>query len=112
MQTAIKLRTRTAEDQGTAISGREKPLLVEPYVFAEWRVRRVGIDYHVDVEGHFYSVLYRFARAEVEVRLTGRTVEIFATGERIAVHLRSSGNGTESLNPLKLLEAGDQLAFV
>ena len=27
-----------------------KPLPVEPYVFAEWRIRRVGIDYHVDVE--------------------------------------------------------------
>ena len=48
-----------------------KPLPIEPYVFAEWRLRRVGIDYHVDVEGHFYSVPYRFARSEVEVRLTG-----------------------------------------
>jgi transposase len=70
-----------------------KPLPSEPYVFAEWRVRRVGIDYHVEVERHFYSVPYRFARAEVEVRLTGRTVEIFARGERIAVHMRASGNG-------------------
>ena len=70
-----------------------KPLPVEPYVFAEWRIRRVGIDYHVEVEHHFYSVPYRFARSEVEVRLTSRTVEIFAKGERIAVHLRSSGNG-------------------
>ena len=70
-----------------------KPLPTEPYVFAEWRVRRVGIDYHVDVEGHFYSVPYRFARSEVEVRLTGRTVEIFVKGERIAAHMRSSGNG-------------------
>jgi transposase len=70
-----------------------KPLPTEPYVFAEWRVRRVGIDYHVDVEGHFYSVPYRFARSEVEVRLTGRTVEIFVKGERVAVHMRSSGNG-------------------
>jgi len=69
-----------------------KPLPVEPYVFAEWRIRRVGIDYHVDIEDHFYSVPYRFARSEVEVRLTGRAVEIFAKGERIAVHLRSSGN--------------------
>ena len=70
-----------------------KPLPVEPYVFAEWRARRVGIDYHVDVDKHYYSVPHRFARAEVEVRLTGRSVEIFARGERIAVHLRSSGNG-------------------
>ena len=66
---------------------------IDPYVFAEWRVRRVGIDYHVDVEGHFYSVPHRFARNEVEVRPTGRTVEIFAKGERIVVHRQSSGNG-------------------
>jgi transposase len=70
-----------------------KPLPVEPYVFAEWRARRVGIDYHVDIDRHYYSVPYRFARDAVEVRLTGRTVEIFAKGERIAAHLRSSGNG-------------------
>src|SRR5919106_7037091 len=76
-----------------------KPLPTEPYVFAEWRVRRVGIDYHVDVEGHFYSVPSRFAQAEVEVRLTGRTVEIFVKGERIAVHLRSSGNGKHTTVP-------------
>jgi transposase len=70
-----------------------KPLPAEPYVFAEWRARRVGIDYHIDIDKHYYSVPHRFARAEVEVRLTGRSVEVFARGERIAVHLRSSGNG-------------------
>ena len=70
-----------------------KPLPVEPYVFAEWRIRRVGIDYHVDVDRHYYSVPYRFAKEAVEVRLTARTVEVFAKGQRIAAHLRSSGNG-------------------
>jgi transposase len=69
------------------------PLPVEPYVFAEWRIRRVGIDYHVDVDRHFYSVPYRFAKEQVEVRLTARTVEVFVKGERIAAHLRSSSNG-------------------
>ena len=68
-------------------------LPIEPYVFAQWRICRVGIDYHVEVEKHFYSVPYRFARAEVEARLTSRTVEIFVKGERIAVHQRGSGNG-------------------
>jgi transposase len=76
-----------------------KPLPAEPYVFAEWRVRRVGIDYHVDVGGHFYSVPYRFARAEVEVRLSSRSVEIFAKGERIAVHLRGAGDGRHTTVP-------------
>jgi transposase len=67
-------------------------LPAEPYSFAEWRLRRVGVDYHVELEGHFYSVPYRFARSEVEVRLTPRAVEIFLKGERIAAHLRASGN--------------------
>jgi hypothetical protein len=41
-----------------------KELPGEAYCFAEWRLRRVGLDYHVDVEAHFYSVPYRFARRE------------------------------------------------
>jgi len=69
-----------------------KSLPAELYEFCEWRLRRVGIDYHVEVDAHYYSVPYRFARAEVDVRLTARTVEIFLKGERIAAHLRMSGN--------------------
>jgi len=76
-----------------------KGLPSEPYAFAEWRLRRVGVDYHVEVEAHFYSVPYRFARSEVEVRLTPRTVEIFLKGERVAAHLRSSGNHRHTTIP-------------
>src|SRR5262252_5930012 len=76
-----------------------KPLPTEPYVFAEWRVRRVGVDYHIDIDRHYYSVPHRFARAEVEVRITGRTVEVFAKGERIAAHRRMSGNHGHSTLP-------------
>ena len=69
------------------------PLPSIPYVHAEWCLRRVGLDYHVEVERHFYSVPYRHARDQVEVRLTARTVEIFRDGQRIAAHVRGSGNG-------------------
>ncbi len=72
---------------------RLKPLPAEPYVLAQWRLRKVGLDYHVEVEGHFYSVPYRHARTSVEVRFTARTVEVFASGERIAAHMRGSGDG-------------------
>jgi len=72
---------------------RLKPLPAEPYGLAEWRLRKVGLDYHVDVEGHYYSIPYRHARASVEVRLTPRTVEVFLKGERIAAHMRGSGDG-------------------
>ena len=69
-----------------------KTLPIEAYVFSEWRAARVGIDYHIDARSHYYSVPYRYARAAVEVRLTARTVEIFLKGERIAAHMRMSGN--------------------
>jgi len=76
-----------------------KPLPAAPYVFAEWRARRVGIDYHVDVDGHFYSVPHRLARQQVEVRLTARTLEIFLKGERIAAHMRAGGKGKHTTIP-------------
>ena len=69
-----------------------KSLPTEPYEFSEWRTCRVGIDYHIEVAAHYYSVPHRFARAEVDARLTARTVEIFLKGERIAAHMRMSGN--------------------
>jgi len=63
-------------------------LPVEPYEFCEWLKCRVGIDYHVEADAHYYSVPHRFMRSEVDVRLTTRTVEIFLKGERIAAHER------------------------
>src|ERR1700686_2631075 len=76
-----------------------KLLPVEPYVFAEWRIRRVGIDYHVDVERHYYSVPHRFAKEQVEVRLTAKTVEIFFKGERLAPDSTGSCKGKSPAGP-------------
>jgi transposase len=49
-----------------------KPLPASPYVLAEWRIRRVSLDYHV---------------------------EIFHKGERIAAHQRMSGNHKHTTVP-------------
>jgi transposase len=65
------------------------PLPAEPFVYAEWRIRRVALDYHVDIDGHYYSVPHRLLRERVEARLTARTIELFHKGERVAMHLRS-----------------------
>ena len=60
----------------------------EPFVYAEWRIRRVALDYHVDIEGHYYSVPHRLLREQVEARITARTIELFHKGDRVAVHVR------------------------
>lgn len=70
-----------------------KPLPAEPYEYAEWRVRRVGLDYHVDIDGHYYSVPHRLIREQLDARLTEHTIELFCRGERVAVHLRGGGRG-------------------
>ena len=60
-----------------------------PYQFAEWRKARVNIDYHIEVDSHYYSVPFRLIREQLDVRLTAATVEAFHKGERVAAHPRS-----------------------
>jgi transposase len=66
------------------------PLPAEPYEYAEWKRCRVGLDYHVEIAKHFYSVPFALARQEVDARITVATVEIFHRGKRVASHLRST----------------------
>ena len=75
------------------------PLPTEPFVYAEWRVRRVALDYHVDLDAHYYSVPHRLLREQVEARVTARTVEIFHRGERVAVHVRGGLRGRHTTLP-------------
>jgi len=70
-----------------------RPLPVEPYEFAEWKKARVHIDYHLEVEGHYYSVPYALLKKLLDVRVSAQTVECFHRGERVASHRRSSFQG-------------------
>ena len=59
-----------------------------PYAYAEWRRSRAGLDYHVEVYGHFYSVPYRLMREVIEARITDLTIELFHNNDRVASHVR------------------------
>jgi len=65
------------------------PLPAERYVYAEWKKARANIDYHVEVDGHYYSVPYQLFGQEVDVRRTATTVECFHKGHRVSSHRRS-----------------------
>lgn len=73
-----------------------KPLPATPYQFSEWRQRTVGMDYHVDIDRHYYSVPHSLLKEKVWARLTERTIEIFHAGQRVAAHARTSGNRRHS----------------
>jgi transposase len=63
----------------------------DDFEFAEWRLARVGIDYHVEVQGFFYSVPHALLREQVETRATAHTIEMFHHGRRVAAHARRYG---------------------
>jgi transposase len=70
-----------------------RPLPTTRFEYTEWQKARVNIDYHVQVEGHFYSVPYKLVHEEVEARLCGDVVEILHGRARVAAHRRSSVKG-------------------
>ena len=67
-----------------------QPLPSERYELAFWKTVRASIDYHVEVDRHYYSVPYQLAGQKLEARSTAVTVEIFYHGRRVASHTRNS----------------------
>ncbi len=70
-----------------------RPLPATAFIHGEWKFARVNIDYHVEVDHHYYSVPYQLVHEKMEVRLTAGTVEIFHKGQRVASHARSYRRG-------------------
>ncbi|WLB18880.1 IS21 family transposase [Bradyrhizobium japonicum] len=69
------------------------------YQFAEWRVARVSLDYHVEIDGFFYSAPHGLIREQVDVRATTRTIELFHRGSRVAAHQRRYGGRRHGTDP-------------
>jgi len=70
-----------------------KPLPEKPYEYAEWKKATVNIDYHIEVDHHYYSVPYPLTREQVEVRITLTTIEVLFKNRRVASHARSYRKG-------------------
>lgn len=77
-----------------------QPLPQTPFEMAVWKTATAGFNYHIEVEKSFYSLPFRYIKYKVDVRLTARTVEIFANGQRICSHPRHYGKpGHYETNP-------------
>jgi len=73
-----------------------RSLPVQPYEFARWKQVGVNIDYHVEVEGHYYSAPYHLLRHRLMARYTASTLELFQQSKRVAVHVRRHEKGRHS----------------
>ena len=76
-----------------------RPLPASDWEYAEWRRARVGLDYHVEVDEFYYSAPHTLLRAEVDVRITARTIEIFHRGQRVGAHQRRHGGRRHGTDP-------------
>ena len=75
--------------------GEEQPLLAPlpatPFELAEWKIATVQFNYHIAVDGMYYSVPHQYIKDKVDVRVTDTTIEIFYHHDRIASHRRLHG---------------------
>ena len=76
-----------------------KPLPAARFAISRCKAAKVNIDYHVEFEGHYYSVPHRLVGAKVELRITGRLLECFASNQRVASHAVSSVRGGFTTTP-------------
>ena len=66
-----------------------RPLPDRPFESGVWRKGKVNIDYHVEVDRHYYSVPYQLIHETADIRISASTVEFFVRGRRVASHVRS-----------------------
>lgn len=76
-----------------------RPLPERPFSYGEWKAVKVNIDYHVEVDGHYYSVPHQHVGEQVEARMSAFTVEVIRDGHRIASHARSFQRGRHTTVP-------------
>jgi transposase len=82
-----------------------RPLPARPYEYAEWLTAKVNIDYHVEVERHWYSVPHQLVGQRLDIRVTAGIVEVLHKGRRVASHPRSAKRGSFTTVPAHMPEA-------
>jgi transposase len=76
-----------------------KPLPSQHYPFVEWKTAHVNIDYHIEVDRHFYSVPYQLVGERVDVRMGPYLVEVLYRHRRVASRVRSYVPGRATTCP-------------
>jgi transposase len=69
------------------------PLPNERHQIHHWKNAKVNIDYHVELDRHYYSVPYACIGKDVQIRYSATSLEVFLAGKRVASHARSYSEG-------------------
>jgi transposase len=60
-----------------------------PFDYATWKKVKVNIDYHIELDQHYYSVPFALVGQLLEARVSANTVELILRTRRVAIHARS-----------------------
>jgi transposase len=64
-----------------------------------WKSAKFNIDYHVEFDGHYYSVPHMLVRTTVELRVSDTLLECYASRQRVACHALSHQRGAHTTTP-------------
>lgn len=73
-----------------------QPLPAKRFELFRWKSAKVNIDYHVEFDGHYYSVPHALVRTTVELRVTATMVECHSSNQRVACHAVSQQRGAHT----------------
>lgn len=82
-----------------------KPLPLHRYEYGHWGKAKVHIDYHIEVEKHYYSVPYQLVGQKLDTRLSASVLEVFLDGKRVTSHPRAFTKYPPSTLPEHMPEA-------
>ena len=105
---------RLTGSRASAFAEMDQPALralpEQHYEYADWKVALAGVDYHVEVDGHYYSVPCQHARAQVNVGVTRSTVEVFQRGQSIASQAQCTFEGRHTTVAARMPTAHREVA--
>jgi len=76
-----------------------RPLPATRMAIARFKPARVNIDYHVELDGHCYSVPHALVGQRVELRITVGTPEVLHDHKCVATHALNSRQGAHTTTP-------------
>ncbi|WP_108649425.1 IS21 family transposase [Dongshaea marina] len=76
-----------------------KSLPQNPYQFTRVKAVRVHIDYHIELDKHYYSVPYTLLKRKLEAHICDNLVRIYHGGRCVATHPRSYQQGGQTTHP-------------
>jgi transposase len=82
-----------------------RALPAAPYELSEWEEVRLNLDYHAEVDKHWYSAPHALVHQKLWVCATATTVELFHRNQRVASHARSNLAYKHTTDPAHMPEA-------